>query len=68
MVYSLSHSYYGDDFASQFNFFDGVDPSNGFIRYAFTIKPHLTTRARITRVVLTSQRYQSEPEDRKSVV
>ncbi|ROT40205.1 hypothetical protein SODALDRAFT_272464 [Sodiomyces alkalinus F11] len=33
MAYSLSQSYCGDNFASQFNWFNGVDPSRGFVRY-----------------------------------
>ncbi|KAL2753782.1 glycoside hydrolase family 16 protein [Sodiomyces alcalophilus JCM 7366] len=31
MAYSLSHSYIGDNFASQFNWYNGVDPSRGFV-------------------------------------
>ncbi|KAM0277691.1 hypothetical protein ACHAQH_005634 [Verticillium albo-atrum] len=33
MAYSLSHSYFGDAFVSDFNWFNGNDPSNGFVRY-----------------------------------
>ncbi|EEY18309.1 mixed-linked glucanase [Verticillium alfalfae VaMs.102] len=33
MAYSLSHSYFGDAFVSDFNWFNGNDPSHGFVRY-----------------------------------
>ncbi|GKT85294.1 endo-1,3(4)-beta-glucanase [Colletotrichum tofieldiae] len=33
MAYGLSHSYFGANFISDFNFINYVDPSNGFVRY-----------------------------------
>jgi hypothetical protein len=33
MAYSLATSYVGDAFLTGFNWFNGVDPSNGFVRY-----------------------------------
>ncbi|WDK11674.1 mixed-linked glucanase [Colletotrichum graminicola] len=33
MAYSLSHSYFGANFISDFNFINYDDPSNGFVRY-----------------------------------
>ncbi|PHH75792.1 hypothetical protein CDD82_4280 [Ophiocordyceps australis] len=33
MSYSLSHSYIGESLLSGFNWFDGADPSNGFVAY-----------------------------------
>lgn len=33
MAYSLAHSYVGDSFVSDFNWFNGADPSNGYVRY-----------------------------------
>ncbi|KAH0433604.1 mixed-linked glucanase [Colletotrichum camelliae] len=33
MAYSLSHSYFGANFVSDFNWINYADPSNGFVRY-----------------------------------
>ena len=33
MAYSLAHSYVGDSFGFDFNWFNGADPSNGYVRY-----------------------------------
>lgn len=32
MAYSLSHSYFGANFVSDFNWINYADPSNGFVR------------------------------------
>lgn len=40
MAYGLSHSYFGANFISDFNFINYVDPSNGFVRYVRDLLRH----------------------------
>ena len=35
-IYSLEDAYQGNSFAEGFSFFEGPDPTNGFVRYAFS--------------------------------